>query len=320
MARLAAGLLAAAALWLLPAAGPARAEDLIRVGNPSPLAFDFVPQDVAQATGILKKHGLTLEKMAFASGARMHQALAAGSIDIALGSGPDMGFVAKGAPEMAVAAFADAPSFVTLAVRKDITALSQLKGKKVSVSSVGSLTNWLAHQISIQQGWGPNGIEVVPLGANTAQVAALKLGQVDGSVFDVRVAIELERDGFVRRLVDFADIVPNYHAHVIFASDEMIRNRPEVLRRFLAAWFEAVKFMKANKGETVKIAAPIMNANDETVTQIYDYLMPTYSVTGRFKPAALEVLNKSFVEMGQIDKPADLGKIYTEAYLPDAAK
>ena len=43
--------------------------------------------------------------------------------------------------------------------------VADLKGKRIGVTTLGSLTEWLTRKLSQQQGWGPNGIEVMPLGA-----------------------------------------------------------------------------------------------------------------------------------------------------------
>jgi len=127
-------------------------------------------------TGIFRKHGIEVEVSSFGGGPRVQQAIAADSIDIGLGSGPELALAAKGAPEIGVAAMADAPYSVLLAVLKDspIKSAADLKDKTISVSSKGSLTYWLAQELSRRQGWGPEGFKIAPLGATGAQTAALK--------------------------------------------------------------------------------------------------------------------------------------------------
>src|SRR5215475_8859463 len=132
------------ALSLTLGASSAAAVEKLRVGRAVPQAFSFVPVDVGIKHGIFKKHGLEIESIAFAGDAKMQQAMAADSIDIALGSGPAMAFIAKGAPVKAVAAFAGRPLLLVLAVRSDgsVNTIADLKGRRVSVSTVGSLTYW----------------------------------------------------------------------------------------------------------------------------------------------------------------------------------
>jgi hypothetical protein len=44
--------------------------------------------------------------------------------------------------------------------------------------------------------------------------------------------------------------------------------------------------------------------------------MPIFNPTGRFNASALEVLARSFVEMGSLAEKPDMAKLYTEAFLP----
>jgi NitT/TauT family transport system substrate-binding protein len=98
---------------------PALAQTKVRVGEPQAGTFQFLPLRVGVATGIFKKHGVELEITSFGGGPRVQQALTAGVIDLAVGSGPELAFVAKGVPEIGVAVLADAPDPVLLAVLKD---------------------------------------------------------------------------------------------------------------------------------------------------------------------------------------------------------
>src|SRR5579862_5493285 len=167
---------AATFLGLALAGNSAGAETTLRLGKAQPNQFAFVPADVGVDAGIFKKHGINLEISSFAGDAKEMQALAAGSIDIALGGGPAFATIVKGVPMKAVAAEANAPNTILLVVLKDgpIKSVDDLKGKTVSVSTVGSLTYWLTQQLSRAQGWGDDGIKITPLGAAEAQIAALK--------------------------------------------------------------------------------------------------------------------------------------------------
>ena len=63
----------------------------------------------ASQTGIFAKHGLDIEASASAGDAKLQQLLAAGSVDIGIGCGPGMAFIAKGVPAKAVAAMYGVP-------------------------------------------------------------------------------------------------------------------------------------------------------------------------------------------------------------------
>ena len=308
-------------IWLLVVAAlalamPAAAQEKIRVGKAVPEAFTFAPLDVGMEKGLFKKHGVEVESIAFAGDAKMQQAAAAGGVDFLLGSGPGLGFIAKGSPVKGIAAMAGPPLLLAIVVRPDgPKTIADLKGKKIGVSTPGSLTYYLVAQTSIRQGWGTNGIDIKPMGAMTGQLAAMKRGDLDGSIMDVGNAYQLERSGDGRILVRFTDM-NDFITHVIFATDKIIAEKPAAARAFLAGWFETIRFMRANKAESVKIAMEVTQ-KDNTITQrSYDELMPMFSDTGRWDPKALAVLSKALVELKILTEEPDMSKLYTDVFLP----
>src|SRR5436309_2205433 len=199
-------------------ASPSAAAEKLRVGKAVPEAFSFVPLDVGMRKGLFANNGLEIESIAFAGDARMQQAMASDSLDVALGSGPAMAFIAKGSPIKAVAAMAGPPLLLAIVVRPDgPKTVEELKGKTVSVSTAGSLTYWLVSETARRHGWGPNGINIAPMGAMPGQIAALKRGDIDGTIMDIGNAFDLEKRGEARILVRFSDI-KDFHIHVIFAT------------------------------------------------------------------------------------------------------
>jgi ABC-type nitrate/sulfonate/bicarbonate transport system substrate-binding protein len=295
---------------------PASAADKLRVGKAVAEAFSFVPPDIGVRSGIFAKNNIDLELISFAGDARMQQAAAADSIDILLGSGPAMAFIAKGAPIRGIAAMAGPPLLLAIVVRPDGPKTpADLKGKTVSVSTAGSLTYWLVSETSRRHGWGPNGITIAPMGAMPGQIAALKRGDIQGAIMDIGNAFDLEKRGEARILVRFTDI-KDFHIHVIFATDKAIATKPEVVRNFLTGWFETIAFMRNNKAETVKVAMEVMDKDQDISNRVYDELMPMFSDTGRFDPKALETLAKSYVELKLLPSEPDMSKLYTEAFLP----
>jgi ABC-type nitrate/sulfonate/bicarbonate transport system substrate-binding protein len=248
----------------------------------------------------------------------MQQAMASDGIDLALGSGPAMAFIVKGSPIKAIAAMAGPPLLLTLVVRNDETvrSVADLKGKRISVSTVGSLTHWLVSETSRQQGWGPEGIVVTPMGATQPQIAALKRREIDGMVTDMSTALTLERNGDMRILTRFGQLVKDFHIHVIFATNKVIVEKPEALRGFLKGWFETIAFMRHNKAETVDIAKDVIGKDADITAHTYDELMPMFSDDGKFNPKALAVLAKSYVELKVLPEEPDPRQLTTDAFLP----
>jgi ABC-type nitrate/sulfonate/bicarbonate transport system substrate-binding protein len=305
----------ALAVGTLGLAAGARAETL-RIGKSVPVAFSFVPLDVGIQKGIFKKNGLDIKYFSFHGGGKEQQAMAAGSIDVGLGSGPAMGFITKGAPVKAIAAMAGPPLLLVIIVRPDgPKTVADLKGKKISVSTRGSLTYWLTRETARRQGWGPDGINAVPLGRTKGQIIAMEKGETDGMVTDIATALTLQKQHKARILVRFND-VKDFLMHVIFATDDSIAKRPDDLRKFLKAWFETIHYMRDHKAETVKIAAPVIHASPEITSEVYDQLMPMFLDDGHFPPKAMKVMSESYVTLGILKKEPDPKTLYTEKFLP----
>jgi ABC-type nitrate/sulfonate/bicarbonate transport system substrate-binding protein len=161
---------------------------------------------------------------------------------------------------------------------------------------------------------------LVGLGTNSAQIAALRTGQTVGLPDDIVLATKLEQEGILKILVHFDDIAPHFIMHVIFASNKAIKEQPDDVRRFLAGWFETIAFMRKNKAASVPIAAQVTHVAPDVVARAYDRIMPMFSDTGRFDPKATAVLAQSFVDLKLLPSKPDMTKLYTEKFLPAAAK
>jgi NitT/TauT family transport system substrate-binding protein len=316
----AAGLVAALSVAL---AMPGLAADKLRVAKSSPESFSFTPLDIGSEVGIFARNGLDLDIVGFSGGAKMHQALAAGTLDIAFGSGPQMALTAKGAPMLAVAMMAGAPINFAVIVPYQSTAktLDDLKGKRIGVSGNPSLSYYMAAAIALAKNWGPRGIVPVTVGGIQAGVvAALRTGQVDAVTYDTRVGYQLEEAKVGRVLATCSDYVPDFITHAIFAHDDLMKNNPDALRRFLKAWFETIAFMRDNKATTVQIAARVDGTTEALIAREYDLEVPNlFSPDGRFSAAGLNAIRDSLVPLQMVEEAPDMSKLYTEAFLPNPA-
>jgi NitT/TauT family transport system substrate-binding protein len=242
----------------------------------------------------------------------------AGSVEIGLSGGPDLAFIAKGAPELGIAVLANEPRGLEVYARRDagIVSIGDLKGRKVGISAQGALSDWLMRQLVRQQGWPPNSVEIIPLGAPTAIAAALRTGQVDAMFIDLTMAAQLDKEQVGKAIVNFGDIVKDFHIQLIYASRSIIDRDPDAVRRFLAGWFDTIRWISAHEEETVAILAPLTRTDPAALAAIYAQWMPTFSKDGRFEPKALAMLAQSFVDLRLLDTAPDMTKLYTEAFLP----
>ncbi len=308
----------ALALCAALAALPASANEVVRFGKGHPTAFTFIPVDVGVAAGTFAKHGIDLKVFAFHGAGKFHQGFAAGSIDMGAASGPDMVFVAKGSPVKAVFNEAGPPLNVGLGVAYDspIKSFADLKGKKIGVTTKGSLTWFLPRHMAEMAGWGTDGIETVSLSSNQGEIAALRTKQVDAISISVDAMFALEEKKQGRLLLNYGDHVKDFMVHVIYASNAFIAKHPDQVRKVLAGWVDTIEYMKGHKAEVVEIYNKVSKIPEAIASRTYDTEMPIFNTDGHFVDSALKVLAKSYVETGQVEKEPDMRKLTDESFLP----
>jgi NitT/TauT family transport system substrate-binding protein len=309
---------ALAAPFVIASARRAVAADSVRIGKAVPNSFAFSTAEIGIDAKIWPTENIELAVSAFRGDAQMQQALTAGAIDVALGSGPGLGFRVKGVPAIGVAAMYGPPANLALTVlaRSAIKSAADLKGKKIGVTTLGSLTDWLTRKLSEKQGWGPEGIQVVPLGAVPARLAAMERGELDGMVIESATSYELEEQNKGRTLLLFGDIEKHFYTHVIYATDDMIAKRPDVLRRFLRGWFKTVAFMKANKAAAVKSGAKVVQVRESIVSKVYDTQINYFSTDGAWDAESIDVIRKSLKELGILDYVPEAKVLYNDQFVP----
>jgi len=305
-------------LLLAALIAPAGATETLRVAKVVPFAWTFTPLDIGMQTGIFAKHGLAIEASASAGDAKLQQLLTAGSVDIGIGSGPGMAFSVKGVPAKAVAAMYGLPRNMAVMVGYDSDAktVDDLKGRKLGVTTVGSLTAWIGERINAKEGWGNNGIIVVPIGGMPPARAAIKTHQIDGYIGALETGYSLEEAKEWRVITTAAPFVDHFITHVIFARNELIEKHPETVRAFLQGWFETIAFMKANKDKAVEISAPVINVSPAVASRAYDEQIGYFSTDGTFDPQAVATLKKSFIEMGLLSETPDDKLLFTTQFVP----
>lgn len=315
------GLAATAAAGVaMPRLGRAASQKLV-VGKSVSTLLAYTPIDVGLANNLYQKHGLELEVVAFEGSARLHQAMVAGSIDIALGSGATMSDVGKGEPSLCIAETLGPPADIAIIVpyNSPIKTPDDMRGKLTGVASAGSVTEWVLFELARQKGWPLGDMKTVGLGGIQASIAAIRTGQVEAIVSDVAAGFFLEPQKIARVLVPCSSYISDCVMHANYASTKAITEKPDAVTAFCAGWFEAVEVMQNDKSQSVKIGTPIMHFDADIVGKTYDLVVTKMSRTGRFEAKGLATLARSYVVMKTFPTEPEMAKFYTEKFLPRTA-
>jgi ABC-type nitrate/sulfonate/bicarbonate transport system substrate-binding protein len=309
----------ALALGSMTLATPAWPDTKLSVGKANPNADNTIPLDVGFERGIFKKHGLDLTIVNFQGGSKMVQGMIAGNIDIAVGAGVEMAFILRGTPMMAVCESASTLPFMSIGLPWDspVKSLRDLKGKRIGVSSFGSLTDWLAKQLAVKQGWDVADFRRAAIGGNpAAAAAAFRADNIDADIGGTATFLRLSERKEGRVLAPVSSYMGHVASGVIYASNPLIAANPEAARAFLAGWLDTIRFIRANKADAVKLEMAATKYSQHVMSQEYDFVVGMYTKDCRFDAESLATLKQSFIDLELVKEPPDMSKLYTEAYLP----
>jgi len=198
-------------LLLGPSAPPVVAQTLekVRLGN-SGTGINVYLLDIGKRLGIFRKNGIDLEAIYVSSGSLLNQALMAGTFDMAMSQGSEaMLAKLRGADIRINAVVANRFNHVYLA-GPSITAIKQLKGKRVAVSRFGSGSHFQTNLALKDGGLDPEkDVTVLQIGNSAARMAAILGGTVDGTIMAADFVPKAKKAGF-NILADLADTKIEY--------------------------------------------------------------------------------------------------------------
>jgi NitT/TauT family transport system substrate-binding protein len=299
----------------------ATAQTSFLVGRSVPTADAELAAQIAFELGFFKRHGLDVKFVDFSGGSKLIQAMTSGSIGIGVGAATAMALVAKGAPVLAVCETTATLPYFAVGVPWDssVHTLADLEGKKIAVSSLGSLTDWLAQELIRKQGWPPDTTTRVAIGGNPVAVAAaFRAHLVDAYIGGTINFQRMEQEKVGRLLAPTSTYMGRVASGGIYASDQMMKSDPDAIRAFLAAWIETTAYISdtSHKAEIVKIESAFTGYPENLVAKEYDIDQGMFTKDCRFDAESVKALKDSFIELKLLDSPPDMSKLYTDAFLP----
>jgi len=136
-----------------------------------------------------------------------------------------------------------------------------LKGMKIGVTAPGSSTNMFVNNLLAKDGLKPTDVSIVGVGTGSGAVAALEKGEIDALSNLDPVITQLESTGKFVAVADsrtekgMKDIYGgDYHASVIYVTDEFIKKNPNTVQAVVNAMVRADRWIaKASPQEIVDL-------------------------------------------------------------------
>ncbi len=314
------------------AQAPEKKKITIAVGGKG--LFYYLPLSVAERKGYFRDEGLEVEIPDFAGGAKALQAMVGGSADMVSGAYEHtINMVAKKQPIKAVVLQARHSSIV-LILPKDKAAkyksAKDLKGLKVGVTAPGSSTNMFVNNLLAKDGLKPTDVSIVGVGAGSGAFAAMDKGEIDALSNLDPVITQLETTGKFVAVADsrtekgMQDIYAgDYHASVIYITEEFIRKNPSTVQAVVNAIVRADKWVaKATPPEIVDLMPAEYKAGNPSVYK--EGLLKNmigYSEDGTLSLKAAENVYKVLVQFEPSVKAAgkiDLNQTFDNSFVKKA--
>lgn len=241
------------------------------------LTYAFVAQDA----GLWKKHGLDARVIVFEAGSTLAQVARSGDIKFAINSGPTtIAARTQGADSVIIAAAVNTLPY-SLVVAKGITKWSDLKGKKIAISRLGSGTDTAIRLVCKKFGLDPvRDVVILQGGTQPSRLQALAAGAIDATLVSPPLDLTAKKQGYTI-LVNIAELGIPYPQLVIETTDKFNRENPHAVRSFLKGFMEGVHYVVTHKDETKKIITKYLKTSDpEILEATYQSFMQVTDYTG----------------------------------------
>jgi ABC-type nitrate/sulfonate/bicarbonate transport system substrate-binding protein len=225
--------------------------ELVRTAIPR-ATVNYLSLPVAEVKGFFRSEGLENETIVI-PGTTAIAALVSGNVDYSGAGGSGMRAAVRGAPIKAIMFQTEKVTWYLLAA-SDIMKVTDLKGKRVAVGTVGDTQDALITMLVERAGLAARDITrlAMPSRSTSSTILSLKTGAFSAAVVNADESLLGEKEG-LRTLAFIGDLFP-YPFQGFLATDKMIAERPNDIKRWLRAMVKALMFIRERPEEAADIA------------------------------------------------------------------
>ncbi len=229
---------------------PARA-DRVRTAIPR-MTLNYLSVQVAETKGFFRDEGLENETVVIV-GSTAIAALLSGDVDYSGAGGSGMRAAMNGAPIKAIMFQTEKVSWY-LVTAPEVSRISDLKGKKIAVGTIGDTQDTLITMLIEREGLSARDITRVamPSRSTTMTLLALRTGAIHAATVNGDEALLAEKGG-LRTLTFLGDLFP-YPFQGFLTTDKKIAEKPGEIKRWLRAVIRALLFIRERPEEAAEVA------------------------------------------------------------------
>ncbi len=314
-------------------AGPAAAQEKVRIAVGGKSAVFYLPLSVTERLGYFKDAGLDVEISDVASGGRTLQAIIGGSAEIGIGTfDHTIQMQAKNQPVVALVQYGRYPGFVLAMMRGKADLYKSpkdLKGLKIGVTSPGSSTHFMAAYMMVRNGLKIDDASFVGTGTTSTAVAAARRAEIDAIVSSDPMMTMMENDNLVKivadtRTADGTKAVYGgpYPGGVIYATPATIEKNPQAVQKVVDAFVRGLKWIASHSAEDIAKLMPEEYSLGNLPVYIKSLTVskPMYSPDGHFEPGAVETAHAvlKVFDPAVAGATIDLSKTYNDTFVKKA--
>lgn len=282
----------------LLAAVPASAQDVVKMTIGQRGNWDTAVPHLGDKAGIFKKHGLTLEMLYTSGSGETVQPVVSGNVDLGLAVGTlgAIGYFAKGAPIRIVSAQATgAADYWYSKTELPLKTLKEAKGQTIAYSTNGSSTHSMV--LAFIKEWNLD-VKPTATGNPSATLTAVMSNQVDIGWAAPPFGLKEMAEGKIKLLAKGGDtkIIGGQTVRTIIANLDSLKNRKEVLRKFMDAYRETIEYMYSDNPQVITDYAEFARTTPELAKRVRSEFFPR-SILQMNEIKGLDQLLKDAVEL-----------------------
>src|SRR5580704_19441106 len=251
----AAGCVAAATAVLTMSAGPAAADDVLKLTIGQRGNWDTAITHIGSKAGIFKKHGIELEMIYTSGSGETLQPVIAGGVDagLAVGTLGAIAAYAKGAPVRIIAAQATgAADYWYAKASSPVKSLADLTDK----NTIAFSTNGSSTQSVVRAFIDEFKLKAKPVASGNAPatLTAVMTGQTDVGWASPPFGLKEIEDGKTRVVARATDaaLVRGQTIRVLVANTDALAKRKDAIGRFMKAYRESIAYMYTDNPQVMK--------------------------------------------------------------------
>jgi len=269
---------------------------------------------LTQEQDCFKNHGLDSNLIYIRGGTTAVQALLAGEIQFGhLSPAPMMTAWAQGADFVWIGTTTHQMVF-TLIAEAAITKGSELKGKKIGITRIGSASDLAVRAALEQFGLGAKDITMISLGGIPEILAAMRAGAVNAGILSPPTSTSARDLGF-RPLLHIPDLGREFTFSGIAARRSFVQNQPEIARAYMAALTDGARIYSEDSRAALRVLRKYLRADDRILEGGYKEYGAAISSPPYPGLKGLEAVRDSLLDSTPQLKGADLRKFVDDRFV-----